>query len=109
VTWLHKVRPIQPGNPAMSLKFDSRRMLSGRRALACHLMEDCYGPWGKLLPGLVTDKVPVHMWLRDLTGKDMDIWQYFAEDYAREEQFSQAMTSIDNLVRGFCQSFVPVS
>ena len=50
------------------------------------MMEDCYGPWGKLLSGLVTDKVPAHMWLRDVTGKDADIWQYFAEDPAREQQ-----------------------
>ena len=94
------------GRSAALLTSDSKRILDCR-ALACHHMEDCYGPWSKLLPGLLTDKVPAHLWLREVTGKDMDVWQYLAENPAREEQFSRAMTSVDNLVRALCQSCVP--
>ena len=67
-------------------------------------MEDCYGPWGNLLPGLLESKVPAHMWLRAVTGKDQDMWQYWAENPALEEQFSQAMTNWDNMVRPSRQS-----
>ena len=93
------------GNPVAMLK--TRRMLE-RRALACHHMEDSYGPWSKLLPGLLTDKVPAHLWLRDVTGRDMDVWQYLGENPAQEQQFSRAMTSVDNLVRVLCHGCAAV-
>ena len=69
------------------------------RAFTCHNMEDCYGAWGNLLPGLLEGKVPAHMWLRAVTGEDQDMWQYLAKNPAQEEQVSQAMTNWDNMVR----------
>ena len=74
-----------------------------RRAFTCHNMEDCFGPWGNLVPGLLEGKVPAHMWLRAVTGKDQDMWQSWAENPALEEQFSQAMTNWDNMVRSLTQ------
>ena len=69
-----------------------------RRAFACHNMEDAYPSWGKLLPGLLADDVPAHLWLHEKTGRDINLWQYWEEHPALQEQFSRAMTSWDNMV-----------
>ena len=98
---------LRSGNPVALLHREDHRMLECR-ALACHHMEDSYGPWSRLLPGLLTDRVPAHLWLRDVTGRDMDVWQYLGENPAQEQQFSRAMTCVDNLVRASCQSCIVV-
>ena len=62
-------------------------------------MEDCYPWWGNLLPGLLKNDVPAHLWLREKTGHDLNFWQWFEENPAQEENFSKAMTNWDTMVR----------
>jgi hypothetical protein len=69
-------------------------------------MEDAYPSWGKLLPGLLADDVPAHLWLREKTGRDLNLWQYWEENPALEEQLSKAMTSWDNMVHSFTDTDV---
>ena len=87
------------GIPERRLVVTPRASAAVCRAFACTSMEDCYPAWGNLLPGLLKDDVPAHLWLREKTGRDLNLWQYWAENPALEEQFSTAMTEMDLLVR----------
>ena len=44
-------------------------------------------------------QVPCELWLKDEMGKPANLWDMFKERPEREDQFSKAMTAIDQLVR----------
>jgi len=62
-----------------------------------HMLEDCYPAWGKLYEGVVQHKVPCELWLQDEMGKPANLWDMFKERPEREDQFSKAMTAVDQM------------
>lgn len=54
-------------------------------------------------------QVPCELWLQDEMGKPANLWDMFKERPEREDQFSKAMTAIDQLVRICSFSFFEIT